>query len=233
MTFERVEIGDAVLYRGDSLQILPCISGVDSVISDPPYGIALSNHGAGKARRAADYTIAGDKSQDDGIAVQKWAEERSLPVVFFASPRLPWPGEWRNWLVWDKGGAVGGGGDIATCWKLTWELIQVARNGALDGKRDESILRFPMLPTDSALHPAQKPVALMQYLISKIKARRPIDPFMGSGSTGVAAILLGRGFVGIEKDPRHFETACRRIEEAKRQQTLFEPAPVMQQEALL
>lgn len=113
----RVEhIGLATMYFGDCRELLSGLQ-VDAVVSDPPYGIALENHGAGKHRRQDAYTIAGDGCQGAGLDVLRWAEAGALPTVFFASPRKPWPGEWRNWLVWDKGGAVGGGGDIATCRK--------------------------------------------------------------------------------------------------------------------
>lgn len=186
------------------------------IITDPPYGKSLDNHSPGVRRRMASYQIAGDESQNVGIAVSRWATERRLPTVFFAAPDLPWPGQWRNYLVWDKGGAVGGGGDPRTCWKRTWELIQIARN-KMYGSRDEGVLRFPVGPGDSPYHPAQKPVALMTYLIEKLTAVDDIvvDPFMGSGSTGVAAVFTGRPFVGMESDAGHFTTAQWRVDNAR------------------
>ena len=225
-------IGLATMYLGDCREVLENLQ-VDAVVSDPPYGIALENHGAGKHRRQAAYTISGDGCQGAGLDVLRWAEKMALPTVFFASPSKPWPGEWRNWLVWDKGGAVGGGGDIATCWKRTWELVQIARNGPLAGQRDEAVIRFTMTPQGSKLHPAQKPVSLMTYLIAKATKGTVFDPFSGSGSTGVAAVQMGRKFVGVEIDQRHFETACQRIEAAQRQAGLFEaPAVLAEQHSL-
>ena len=221
---EKVIIGNAELWHGDCREVLPGLVGVDAFVTEPPYGIALANHGMrdGK-RRAAEYAIAGDACQSIGLHVLEWACANSLPMLFFASPRLPWPGEWRNWLVWDKGGAVGGGGDVRTCWKQTWELIQVMNNGPLYGPRDAAVLRWPVTPADSMLHSCQKPVGLMAYLLNKLRSARPVDPFMGSGSTGVACMHLGRKFIGIEIDRRYFDIACERIENAQRQETLLPP----------
>ena len=206
----------------------------DSCITDPPYGIALANHarGSSRHRRAEAYTIEGDECQTIGLQMLGWARAAEMPILFFASPRRPWPGEWRNWLVWDKGGAVGGGGDISTCWKQTWELIQIAGNGPIQGARDEAIIRFAMRPTDSALHPCEKPVGLMVYLISKLGISKPFDPFMGTGSTGSACANLGLPFSGVEIDRRYFDIACRRIENAQAQARLFpdEPAPSIPQQ---
>lgn len=222
----RIEtIGRATLYLGDCREILPGLPKVDAVITDPPYGISLKNNGKKNGRRrSAEYKISGDECQGVGIHVLEWARSERLPILFFASPRIPWPGTWRSLLVWDKGGAVGGGGDVITCWKQTWELIQVANNGPLHGSRDESVIRWAVTPADSNLHSCQKPVGLMTYLLNKLRPSFPLDPFMGSGSTGVAAVSLGMEFTGIEIEPEHFDTACRRIEDAQRQQRLFPEA---------
>lgn len=227
---EKVVIGSAELWHGDCREVLPALFGIDAVVTDPPYGIALENHGQGDGRRrVADYNIAGDECQGVGLHVLQWAHANALPVLFFASPRRPWPGEWRNWLVWDKGGAVGGGGDVRLCWKQSWELIQVAKNGPLHGSRDESVIRWPITPADSVLHSCQKPVGLMAYLLAKLNPSRPLDPFMGSGTTGVACVQSGRKFVGIEVDRMHFDTACDRIARAQAQGSLIPlataPAP--------
>lgn len=221
---EKITIGNAELWHGDCREVLPGLTGVDAVVTDPPYGIALANHGQRDGRRrSAGYTIAGDACQGAGIHVLNWAHTNGLPVLFFASPRRPWPGQWRNWLVWDKGGAVGGGGDTRTCWKQTWELIQVANNGPLHGPRDGSVIRWPVTPADSALHSCQKPVGLMAYLLNKLAPVRPVDPFMGSGTTGVACMNLDRKFIGIEIERKYFDVACERIARAQAQGRLLEP----------
>ena len=75
-------------------------------------------------------------------------------------------------------------------------------------------------------HPTQKPVALMEWCLQFVDAETILDPFMGSGTTGVACARLGRRFIGVEIEPRYFDMACRRIEEAQRQRDLFVDAPV-------
>jgi site-specific DNA-methyltransferase (adenine-specific) len=203
------------LYHADSRQLLPELSGpVALVLTDPPYGIALANHDAtGQHRRPADWTIAGDGNQQLGSEILAFAQAKGWPTIAFASPRMPWPGEWKQFLVWNKGGHVGGGGDPSTCWKPTWELIQVTRTGKLNGKRDGAVLRYPADKRDYHFHPTPKPVALMAYLIGK--ATQPgelvLDPFAGAVSTLLAAREMGRKAIGVEIDERHCETTVRRL----------------------
>ena len=84
-------------------------------------------------------------------------------------------------------------------------------------------------------HPTQKPIELMEWCITQVGNPQTIlDPFMGSGTTGVAAVQMGRKFIGIEREPKYFEIACKRIEDAQRQVDMFvQPAQTMVQEALL
>lgn len=225
--FEKLHLGpDVTLYCGNCLELLPLPA--DVLITDPPYGIDLEAHDKTGLYRRETRKIVNDHSQDVGIAAL--ALYKDIPVIVFANPMRPWPGEWRQYLVWDKGGAVGGGGDIATMWKLTWELIQVARTGKLNGRRDPAVLRFLARPQEFRFHPAVKPLKLMLYLISKVTqpGEMVIDPFMGSGTTGIAAVKLGRKFTGIEIDPHNFNIAAKRIKEAQMQPALFDlPAGVM------
>lgn len=213
----RVEtIGDCTLYHGDCRSIVDGLPGVDACITDPPYGIGLREHG----RKGYDWTIQGDENQDAGRFILDWAEKSELPTVAFASAKNPFPGLWRQTLIWDKGPAVGGGGDIATCWKFCWDFIHVARTGRLNGKRDSDVLSFWVTQRDHHYHPNQKPLSLLKYLIEKTTQADDtiLDPFMGSGSTGVACVQTGRKFVGVEIDETHFETACRRIRRAVQDQ---------------
>lgn len=201
------------LFHGDCRYMLPVIDGIGAIVCDPPYGISLANHDAGNARRNGSYAIAGDGCRTIGDFILSSFE--ALPLILFASPWAPWGGEWRQMIVWDKGGAVGGGGDTTLCLKRSWELIQVARNRVLNGPRAESVWRFPVVPADSALHPAAKPVGLMARLIDTFTAPGDLicDPCAGSGATLEAAKLLGREAIGIELDEAHCETAARRLQQ--------------------
>lgn len=203
----------------------------DCVVTDPPYGIALSDNSKGgrhgRRRPAFELEIKGDVDQKIGKEIIAWCDEQRLPTVAFASPELPWPGEWRSYLVWDKGPAVGGGGDVAKCWKQSWEMIQVARNGPLRKSRDSSVIRCWVTPDLSQVHPAAKPLDLMEYLIEQISDEGDtiFDPFMGSGTTAVACIRTGRKFVGCEIDRKYFDIALNRIREAEGAGSLFERKP--------
>ncbi len=199
------------IFCGDCREILPGLPKVDAVITDPPYGIGLRNGDVDGHRSDRWDSIAGDENQTVGLEVLDWAHSRKLMVIAFASPWKPWPGDWRNLIAWDKGGAVGGGGDIRTCLKRSWELIQIARNPAYTGSRDESVWSFPLVPSDLEQHICAKPIDLLQALIAKFGGTSILDPFMGSGTTLVAAKNLGRKAIGIEIEEKYCEIAAKRL----------------------
>ena len=218
----RVEqIGDAVLYLGDCREVLPTLGKVDAVVTDPPYGIAFAtNRGFSSWDRKQ---IANDESAEVRDAVLAMAAPASALV--FGSWKVAKPAGTHTVLIWDKGDAAGMG-DLSIPWKPNHEEIYVIGRG-FHGHRGAGVLRHNIVTWESAgrCHPNEKPVSLMVDLVRKVVADTIVDPFMGSGSTGVAAAQLGRAFVGVEIDPTHFETARRRIEQAYRQPRLFtEPA---------
>lgn len=128
-----------------------------------------------------------------------------------------------QWLVWDKGQRNFTLADCEFAWSSqnrAARIFNYARALALkDGKQ----------------HPTQKPIALMSWCIEQIKPAPQLilDPFLGSGTTGVAAIQLGRKFIGIERESKYFDIACRRIEQAVAQGQLFAPAPMKQEQAAM
>ena len=205
-------IGNATLYLGDCLEILPHLPKVDAVITDPPYGIGkdgqkrtTGGHGGRKA-----YEFMG------------WDSERPKPEAFqlllnAADRHVIWGGNYfadllpasMKWLVWDKGQRIN---------QSDGELAYTSQDGAL---RIFTLNRVELMK-DGAEHPTQKPVQLMKWCIEQAgNPPKIIDPFMGSGSTGVAAAQMNRAFVGIEINEHYFDIACERIENAQRQERLF------------
>jgi DNA modification methylase len=221
--WKRIErIGNAVLLLGDCLEILPVLPKVDAVITDPPYGIGLENRDV-DGHRGQWGAIPGDDSRDVGVKALSALNDGTRLVAAFSSPGKEWPGRWRNRIVWDKGGAVGGGGDIATCLKRSWELLQVFNPEPYAGARTESVWRHAITPSDTVDHICAKPVPLIERVIRVFSRTTDtvLDPFMGSGTTGIACSNLGRSFLGIEIEPKYFDIACERIENAQRQERLF------------
>ena len=214
---EKVQIGDATLYLGDCRDILPTLERVDAVITDPPYGLG----------KVLDRTPCEEGktrwSKHFGVGAPEWdkktADEAVSLAVSLGRIAIVWGGQFyslpvgRCWLAWNK---------IIRNWsssemELAWTNIERA-NKAFDYSHGQ-------LATEGKhYHPTQKPVPLMEWCIEQ--AGRPnvtLDPFMGSGTTGVAAVRMGLSFIGIEREPNYFEIACRRIEDAQRQESLFEP----------
>lgn len=221
-------IGDATLYLGDCLEILPTLVGVDAVITDPPYGIAYkSPSGRGKIDRGNYDVIHGDDKPFDPTPFLCFKEVVLFGANHFAD-KLPASA---CWLVWDKrdGMTPNNNSDCEMAWKKTGgsaRLIRHLWNGML--KSSEK--------TERRVHPTQKPVAVMRWVIGQCDNPKTIlDPFMGSGSTGVACHDLGRRFIGIEIDQKYFDVACYRIEEAQKQTSLFDMAAGsgMEQQSLL
>jgi len=213
----RVEqIGRATLYLGDCRDVLPTLGKVDAVVTDPPYGIGES---AGKNKSRSNVAVAKDYGNDtwdnEPVPVELMAMVRAAArwqIIFggnyYDCPATP------CWLVWDKENT----GDFADC-ELAWtnlpkavRRIRYMWNG---------MLRAHGEPRGD--HPTQKPIGVMKWCIGHLPEPNQIilDPFMGSGTTGVAAVQMARNFIGIEREPKYFDIACRRIEDAQRQGDLF------------
>ena len=215
MTSGRVEIiGNATLYLGDCRDILPTLPKVDLVLTDPPYGIG-ADVGAGKSadKWAAD---TGDARwdlapPDDDLMALVLAAGRQAIIWggnYFRLPPSP------CWLVWDK--ETAGVTTFADC-ELAWTNL----TSAVRLKR--YLWSGPyMRVKEDRVHPTQKPLPVMEWCAERVpKAQTILDPFMGSGTTGVACANLGREFIGIEREPKYFDIACRRIEDAQRQGRLI------------
>lgn len=213
-----VIIGNAQLFLGDCRDILPTLGKVDAVVTDPPYGIShSSNHGASWMGTQ----IANDHDTSARDAVADWAGK--TPAVFFGTWKTPPVACARACVVWSKGPAFGMG-DLSLPWKPSFELAYICGDG-WQGRRGEGVLTGPVLvswESKGRCHPHQKPEWLMAHFIERLPdAQTILDPFMGSGTTGVAAVQMGRKFIGIEREPKYFDIACKRIEDAQRQGDMF------------
>lgn len=220
MIVRREQIGDCTLLMGDCMAILPTLEPVDAVVTDPPYGIGF----AGQPTR---YQRA------NGMPPQAWDDSRPQAAIDQIIKRFRdaviWGGNYfalppsRGWLIWSKTGNAPSMADV----EMAWTSINMNARSFEKSVKSASLEKN----LQTAAHPSQKPVALMEWCLGFLPdAETILDPFMGSGTTGVACAKLGRRFVGIEIDPGYFEIACRRIEEAYRQPRLFdEPAPKPEQ----
>ena len=218
----RVEIGDCVLYQGDCREIIPHLDEIGMIVADPPYGVAYSTGRRTNAIRSSTQ-LHNDKMvspllndtldlvspllNDSSVIYMFGAPERldiTLPIVrkHFDVPNI---------ICWDKGNCTAG--DLETTYGQQWEACIYGRKSrvALLGARDRDVMRISRGNTLKYEHPTQKPVDLLGKLIVKHSRRLVLDPFMGSGTTGVACLKHGRPFVGIEIDAAHFETATRRL----------------------
>ena len=228
MTYREEIIGDCRLILADCRDVLPTLGRVDAVVTDPPYGIEYKSHleNLGAQRFEA---IVNDDGNLDLRSILTFA-----PIVLSFGAncyphQLPHRG---RWLCWDKR-TIDGSADkmMGSPFELAWasktsgfdKIVRVLHGGVVNadgGKRE---------------HPTQKPVSVMIQAIQWVAndAQTILDPFMGSGTTGVACVNLGRKFIGIEREPKYFDIACKRIVEAYKQPRLFdEPAPKPVQDSL-
>jgi site-specific DNA-methyltransferase (adenine-specific) len=254
-----VVIGNATLYLGDCLEVLPTLGGIDAVITDPPYssgGMMRGDRSVGTKQKylqsdSGNQQTLGEFSGDNrdqrgfhfwsalwssaamrvskpGAVACFFTDWRQLPVSTDYMQSGGWV--WRGVAPWAKPtyrpqmGRFG-----AQCEYLVW-----GSNGPMPTERDVGCLPgfFDHASPQQREHVTQKPVEMMQEIVRIVPAGSVVlDPFMGSGTTGVACALMGRAFIGIELTPDHFDIACRRIEQAHKQAPLFphEATPAPQQ----
>lgn len=222
-TWTRKEvIGDCTLYLGDCLEVLPTLGRFDALVTDPPYGIG-EDGGRFRAR----------KGQNVRVLPKGNCDSQTPPAEIFAlmlgctDEQIIWGGNYftdklppsKGWLYWQKLM----GGDFADG-ELAWT------------SRDRALREFTKCPKgQNAVHPTQKPVEVMQWCLTFLPSARSIlDPFMGSGTTGVACVKTGMQFVGIEKHEPYFDIACDRIRRAYAEPDMFvAPPPKAEQTSFL
>lgn len=224
---DKVTIGNCTLYHGDCREVLPLLPPVDLVLTDPPYGIgeaAKNNKSRGVIAQAKDY----GKADWDNEPPPEWViglmREKGKRQVFFGGNYYALPPA-TCWLVWDKDN---GENDFADC-ELAWTNLPKAVRRLR--WRWQGMLQQDMANKEEREHPTQKPVPVMRWALMQAKGVQTVcDPFMGSGTTGVACVMEGLQFVGIERERKYFDIACRRIEQAYAQPRLFEDGPAKKEE---
>lgn len=214
------------LYLGDCREIVPTLGGIDALVTDNPYGGAFdfdSTRFTGGTSEAAlgpgraDRIVAGDGEDFDPGPWLKFPEVILWGANHFAS-RLPVG----TTLVWLKKLPRHYGTRLSDA-EVGW---QKGGYGVYALHAPDSNARRRLEATGSAFgdetaHPTQKPVALMEWCLHRVRGRTILDPYMGSGTTGIAALKQGRRFIGIEIEPKYFDIACKRTDEVARQRTLF------------
>ena len=200
------------IYHGDCREVMPQLPQVDAVVTDPPYGIAYRSGMTGHNGGVSLPGIEGDEDTSLRDYVIQWAAGK--PAIVFGSWKRSRPQGTRMVLTWHKGSHVGMG-DIETPWKPNTEEVYIIGRG-FSGHRDSSVLDYPALVSWNSTkhgrkHAHEKPVGLMKALVSKCPDGTILDPFMGSGSTLVAAKLCGRKAIGIEIEERYCEIAANRL----------------------
>lgn len=199
-----VVIGNATLYLGDCREILPTLPKVDAVITDPPYGIGANKQTLGKGKK--EFYRGGD--WDDSVPDIRWIPDHARWYCvwggnYFAD-QLPIT---NDILVWHK---LNDGRSFSEC-EFAW-----TNSGR------QSRIKSHHWSGEEKEHPTQKPVPVMSWCMAIFpEAQSVLDPFMGAGTTGVAAVMAARSFIGIEREPKYFDIACRRIEDAQRQGRLI------------
>lgn len=223
-------IGECTLYLADCREVLPTLPKVDAVLTDPPYGIGEA---AGKNKSRGNMAVAKDYGNDewDNQAISADLLHMVMTAgrynIIFGGNYYPMPAT-SCWLVWDK---LNGDNDFADC-ELAWtnlpkavRRIRYLWKGMLRANGEER-----------GDHPTQKPVGVMAWALNQLPpgTKTIIDPFMGSGTTGVACVAAEMAFTGIEREERYYDAACRRIEAAYKQPRLFaEPVQKPVQDVLI
>lgn len=211
------EDGQVQLYLGDCLDVLPTLAAgsVDAVVTDPPYGINLDTDYSKMGNTKRGYPrIVGD---DGSLDLSPLFDLGQVQVVFGAD-NFYWqlPPQLSGWLCWDKRCSELADRMFGHPFELAWvskprfaRIYRIQHGGAVNADG----------ANQPRLHPTQKPVALMTHILQDVTSEgwTVLDPFMGSGTTGVACVQTGRRFIGVEIEEKYFNIAVKRIQEAKMQ----------------
>jgi site-specific DNA-methyltransferase (adenine-specific) len=245
MAWEMEQIGGCTLYRGDAREVLPLLAPVDTVLADPPYGIGLVRKRAviGHGQRQT-INRPGRYMHPD---TPEYVKTVVVPLIrlcqTLAQCTVVTPGNRCLWLyppAVDLGGFFSAGATGMGPWGFTciqpilyYGRDPYQRKGL--GCRPNSCGQIYPNDANAQAHPCAKPLPMMRWLVNRtsLPGENVLDPFMGSGTTGVACMELGRSFIGVELDAQLFDAACRRIEDAYAQPDFFLSTPARPQQLVL
>ena len=227
MSYVRCErIGNATLYLADCLQALGMIDAPDAIVTDVPYGERAVAERVENGLRRMEF---GDWDRTDvAMSFFELAVHCPSVVAFCSDQQLSYAfsilrGRSGRTLAWKKTNPTVVNAQYLFQPSLELAVYSKAPAAWFGGRCVSSVWEGPAPAPSERLHPNQKPEGLMRWCVVNTVAPGAVclDPFMGSGTTGVACVKEGRAFVGMEQDERYFELACRRIEDAQRQGNLF------------
>lgn len=218
----RVErIGDATLYLGDCLEILPTLTKVDAVVTDPPYGVRLGEDGPTALGKTAYEGFSDTPEYVRTVCVSAIEICRGIAQRVVLTPGN------RNCFEYPKPDEIGAIYNAAGAGFCRWGT-NTSQPILYYGKDPHQKRKMPQAVewneiADKNGHPCPKPTRLMVWLVNRasVDGETVADPFMDSGTTGVACANLGRKFIGIELEPKYFDIACERIAAAYAQGRLF------------
>ena len=210
MTPEKVIIGNAELWYGDCREILPTLPKVDAVVTDPPYGVGLDY---GSFEDTPEYIAS------TVVPIIEMCISKAKRVAVTSGNKCAWSYPKPDDVgVWFNPAGTGFG-------KWGFNLAHLILYYGKDPRPRKSASSVTGLHdrSEASLHPCPKPAPFMRWLVNKasLPDEAVCDPFMGSGTTGEACVSIGRRFIGIEIERKYFDIACRRIEDAQRQQRLL------------
>jgi len=201
-------MADYTVHHGDCLEFLRTLpaGSVDAVVTDPPYGLGNKLHRPGKTAGAKWSKLYGDGAPSWDTTINQEAIDECLRV---AKHCIVWGGQYyrlpasRGWLAWDKIVRKFSSGHMELAWSNLDQPIRAFN------------FSHGQLASEGKVHPTQKPVSLMAWCLSFLPENCTVlDPFCGSGTTGIACVQTGRKFIGCEIDEKYVEIARRRIAEA-------------------
>lgn len=228
MTYvQKVVIGDATLYQGDCMDVLPVINSADAVISDPPYGINGSSGTIGKSRAHKSAYLSQPDTVDEVRGVYVPAIKMALAMSSCGAITPGNPNAFEYPKPDDIGAILQPASVGMSKWgRCTWQPVLFYGRDPFVGLTIKPLTFTSNGQFQRSAHPCPKPNDVMEWLVDRCTRAGGLilDPFMGSGTTGVAALRHGRKFIGIELEPKYFDIACKRIEQAHAQGQLFAPA---------